>query len=377
MALFLGTAAWLGLTDAPDTPLTATTKLEVFVPLSPPPSDELAEAPGTAEAAPGESAPAGETKPAPSPAASPMGEAIVPPDKLAQPKPSPSAEPSPSQPASPAAPSVARALAAAPDPALVEPGPEGPLPKVAADGRTPWQNYARPFDRAEQRPKIAIVITNLGLNDATTDAAIQRLPGAVTLGFSPYAGTKLAQWSALARAAGHEVILSLPMEPANYPDSDPGPHTLLTSLNAEQNIERLRWMLSRFSGYVGVTNHMGARFTASAESLRPVLKELKGRGLLFLDSRAAQKSLATSVASELGLPRSANDRFLDTEAARSAIDARLAEIEQIARRKGVAVAIGYPFPVTIERLDAWAQTLEGKGIVLVPISAIVSTGAEP
>jgi hypothetical protein len=273
-------------------------------------------------------------------------------------------------------PTVAHAFSTAPDPALIEPGPDGPLPKIASDGRAPWRNYARPFDRGEQRPKIAIVITNLGLSEAATEAAIQRLPGAVTLGFSPYAGTKLAQWFELARAAGHEVILSLPMEPANYPDSDPGPHTLLTSLSAEQNIERLRWMLSRFAGYVGVTNHMGARFTTSADAMRPVLTEIKGRGLLFLDSRAAQKSVATTVASELGLPRIANDRFLDTEAARTAIDARLAEIEQIARRKGVAVAIGYPFPVTIERVEAWAKSLEGKGLALVPVSAIVTTGAE-
>lgn len=377
-AVFLGIVAWLSLDESEEAAAPTAAHVELVIPLSPPGGSAPAET--ASESKPTEGSPTGQT--AESKSGTPGAESSPSEGSASQSQPTPSKSPSPGeaqppQKAQQPAPSMARALATAPDPALVEAGPEGPLPKVAADGRTPWQNYARPFDRAEQRPKIAIVVTNLGLSDAATEAAIQRLPGAVTLGFSPYAGTKLAQWSELARSAGHEVILSLPMEPANYPDSDPGPHTLLTSLNAEQNLERLRWMLSRFAGYVGVTNHMGARFTASADALRPVLNELKGRGLLFLDSRAAQKSVATSVASELGLPRTANDRFLDTEAARAAIDARLAEIEQIARRKGVAVAIGYPFPVTIERLEAWAQTLDSKGLVLVPISAIVSTGAEP
>lgn len=260
------------------------------------------------------------------------------------------------------------------DSALVERGPEGPLPKASADGKVAWRVYARPSNPTDPRPKIAIVIANLGVSDAATEAAIQRLPGAITLAFSPYSGSKLDEWLDLSRVAGHEVLLSVPMEPINYPDSNPGPHTLLTSLMPAQNLERLRWALSRFTGYVGVTNYMGSRFSTSADSLRPVLQEIKNRGLLFLDNRSTPASVIGQVAAEINLPRAANDRFLDGQAARVAIDGKLAELELVARRQGHAVGIGFPFPVTIERVAEWANTVEDRGFVLAPVSAIASTG---
>lgn len=259
------------------------------------------------------------------------------------------------------------------DPALLEPGPHGPLPRPGPDGRVPWQVYARPFDRDDPRPRIAVVLGNLGLSDAATEAAIQQLPGAITLAFSPYAGVEVIKWIDLARAAGHEVMLDLPMEPSSYPLDDPGPHTLLTSLTPSQNLERLAWILSRFTGYVGVTDYMGSRFTTSTQSLRPILAELAARGLLFVDSRSADRSMALEIAAQVGLPRAGNDRFIDEMAARHAIDQRLKDVEALARRNGEALAMGLSYPVTIERVAVWAAGLEARGFVLAPVSAIVTT----
>ncbi len=196
------------------------------------------------------------------------------------------------------------------------------------------------------------------------------------MGFAPYA-PNLADWIAQARAAGHEVLLQIPMEPFNYPTNDPGPHTLLTSLSSEDNIGRLEWLLGRGSGYVGVTNYMGSRFTSSAGHLRPVLDVLKTRGLLFLDARVTRNSVAEQVAMDLGIPNAQSSRFLDLEASRVAIDARLFELERIAKSSGSAVGIGFPYPVTIERLAAWAQSLDEKGLALVPVSALAAETVEP
>ncbi|MCE2509588.1 MAG: divergent polysaccharide deacetylase family protein [Alphaproteobacteria bacterium] len=269
----------------------------------------------------------------------------------------------------PPIPPAALSLPPAPDPALVEESQKGPLPAIGQDGREPWQVYARPFDGTDTRPKIAIVVNWLGLSDAATEAAIQELPGGVTLAFAPYA-ENLTNWVRLARAAGHEVLLNLPMEPLNYPTNDPGPQTLLTSLSPARNLDRLEWTLSRVTGYVGVTNYMGSRFTTSSASLKPVLKALKGRGLLFLDSRSSSRSLVSEVAGEMALPWVANNRFLDNQASRVAIDAELEALEAVARSQGHAVGIGFPYPVTLERLAAWIPTLQKKGFVLAPISAI-------
>jgi polysaccharide deacetylase 2 family uncharacterized protein YibQ len=234
-----------------------------------------------------------------------------------------------------------------------------------------WQQFARPFDPNDERPRIAVVVVDLGLSNAATAAAVQNLPGAVTLSFSPYAES-LESWINLARAAGHEVLLGLPMEPANFPVRDPGPRTLLTSLSPRQNLERMDWVLGRVSGYVGVTNNMGSRFTASADALRPVLTSLRDRGLVFLDARTSPRSVAAGLATSLGLPRAINDRLIDQEAARASIDANLADIERVARETGNAVALGQPFPVTFERLNNWLPTLEGKGFALAPVTALLN-----
>jgi hypothetical protein len=265
-------------------------------------------------------------------------------------------------------------LAPAPDPALVEAGPGGPLPIIGPDGREPWQVYARPFDAADDRPRLAIVIAGLGLAAAATATSIDGLPGAVSLSFDCHA-SELPAWITRARAAGHEVLLSLPMEPADYPQQDSGPHTLLTSSSPGQNLERLDWVLSRASGYIGLTNTDGTRFTAAQESLTPILDALKKRGLLFVEGNA-EKSFAGALSVAINLPRVAGDRILDDETIRAVIDRRLVELEETARRNGAALGIGYPYPVTIERVALWAKTLEEKGIALAPVSALAAFPSE-
>ena len=256
----------------------------------------------------------------------------------------------------------------APDPALIKRTDSGPLPIIAPDGRTPLQVYARPYNEIGQQ-RIAIVVGSLGMSEATTLAAIQQLPGSMTLSFAPY-GRNLQDYVNLARAAGHEVLLQVPMEPMDYPSDDPGPHTLLTSLTIKKNLKRLDWLLGRFTGYVGVVNYMGGRFTSAEFHLLPVLETMQARGLMFLDSKASPFSVAFDVANRVGLYFASNDRVIDEVASRSAIDSRLLELEHLALDSGSAIGTGFPYPVTIERLAHWAYTTDDRGFDLVPISAL-------
>lgn len=322
-------------------------------------------------------APAGAVAPgvAEAPASAPPS--VAPPSVAgaAQP-PNLAAAPPPPPTVAPPTPPAGGGLAPAPDPALVEQSPLGPLPRVAPDGRKSWQVYARPFDNRDSRPRIAIVMSGLGLSSAATEAAIQGLPGPVSLAFQPFADG-LQQWIGLARAAGHEVLLNLPMEPVDFPANDPGPQALFVAFAPEENIERLEWALSRVSGYVGLLNHMGSRFTTSRDAMSPVMGVIRNRGLMFLDGRVSARSVATALASEMRVPRAINDRFLDArEVSRTTVDARLAELESIAEEVGVSVGIGQAFPVTIERIREWAAGLPAKGIVLAPISAVVDRQAD-
>lgn len=272
--------------------------------------------------------------------------------------------------------SSAQPLLPAPDPALVETGPSGPLPIIGRDGRQPWLVYGRPFDRADKRPRIAIVITGLGLAGDATQTAIDGLPPAVTLAFDPYA-KRLSEWVARARSAGHEVLLSLPMEPVDYPRQDPGPATLLTSLSPRDNLERLDWVLSRVSGYVGLVPMMGSRFATSQTGLLPVMDELKKRGLMFVDGRTSPQSVAGALAQSLNVPHIVADATIDADAARNAIDRQLAALETAAQRDGAALGIGFDYPVTLERVALWAKTLEAKNIALAPASALPALPGAP
>ncbi len=262
-------------------------------------------------------------------------------------------------------------LSIAHDPTLSQKGEFGLLPIISADGRKPWQVYARPFDQNDKRPRIAIVISDLGHSAAETQAAIQGLPGAVTLAFSPYV-RRLGEMIRRARTAGHEILLNVPMEPVDFPVADPGQQTLLTSLEPAQNDRRLMWALGRVTGYVGIVDHWGSRFTASSSHMLPVLAALNARGLIFLDSRASTRSATPEVARSIGLPWAISSHFIDQQASRDKIDARLHELEAIARHKGNAVGIGSPYPVTLERIAAWVNGAGRRGIALAPVSAIVA-----
>lgn len=255
------------------------------------------------------------------------------------------------------------------DPALLEVRDEAQLPIIAIDGRQPWSTYSRPFNMDDSRPRVAVLMMNLGLNQRETDAAIQLLPGAVTLSFSPYAGD-LERWIDIARTSGHEVFIDLPLEPLDFPRDDPGPSTLLTSLSTADNLNRLEWVLGRAPGYVGVTTWMGSQFTTVEDAMMPILEGLKERGLMLVDSRGSSRSIATELASSIQLPRAFSNRFLDSTPSIASIDRALADLETVAQEQRVAIGVARPLPVSIDRIQRWAGTLANKGIVLAPVSAI-------
>ncbi|MBV9519808.1 MAG: divergent polysaccharide deacetylase family protein [Hyphomicrobiales bacterium] len=262
-------------------------------------------------------------------------------------------------------------LAAAPDPRLVERSDFGPLPRIGPDGARPAQVYARPAPSpAKGRPRIAVVIGGLGLNDQTTARAITKLPGEMSLAFAPY-GTNLKAQAAKAREAGHEILLQMPMEPFDDAQNNPGPQTLTTDASGPRNLERLHWALARAPGFVGIENFLGARFTADEAALSPVLKDLAGRGLIFIDDGSSARSIISIVGPSLNLPVRRADMVIDAVPDGAKIDEALQRLETMARETGLATASGSALPVTLEHLSHWADGLAGRGIDLVPVTSTV------
>ncbi len=263
-----------------------------------------------------------------------------------------------------------RALVA--DPALIEQTDDGPLPRIADDGRTPLAAYAPPV-KPDTHPRIAIVISGLGISAKSTEAAIAGLPPGVTLAFAPYADD-VQSWVAHARGLGHEVLLEVPMEPFDFPDSDPGPHTLRSGASEDANIRKLTWSLTRFTGYAGITNLLGDRFLADEDALSPVMMFLARRGLMFFDAGSTTRSAAPGIARAVGTAYVQSVSSIDTIQTGMEIDRRLSDLEARARLTGSAAGTGYLYPVTVERVASWAKGLPGRGFVLVPASAIIGSG---
>jgi len=264
-----------------------------------------------------------------------------------------------------------RSLKPAPLAEVSEAGPYGDLPRIGSGNKKPQNVYARPVSAGiihSDMPKVAILLGGMGLNAELTKKAISKLPGEVSFAFAPYGEDLQAQVNR-ARAQGHEIMLQLPLEPFGYPASNPGPKTLMTTSDANANLDALAWHMGRFAGYTGITNYMGAKFLTDVAALRPVLAEMKKRGLIFLDDGTANRSMSAQIGKIIGLPVKAGARVIDADPAEQSIEQALADLEAEAKASGLAIGTGTGLDVTIDAVDEWSRSLAEKGILLVPVSA--------
>ncbi|NMA99232.1 MAG: divergent polysaccharide deacetylase family protein [Phyllobacteriaceae bacterium] len=257
-------------------------------------------------------------------------------------------------------------------PDLLEQTSDGDIPRMSSTGLTPFDAYKRPAEAGAlaDGPKIAIIVTGLGINEQGSLDAIDSLPNAVTLAFAPY-GRSLENTVSAARTAGHEVMLEVPMEPFDYPQNDPGPHTMLTGETPRANLDKLFWLMSRFGGYFGVINNMGARFTASAADMGPIMEEFGARGLGYIDDGSSNRSVAAQLAGANKVPYARAGTVIDANPARASILSALASLETQALSSGSAIGIISGLPISVTTVSEWAAELDAKGIALVPASVLM------
>lgn len=257
---------------------------------------------------------------------------------------------------------------AAPDPALLEPLATEPgrfMPRIAADGATAAQVYARGFDPADRRPRIGIVLAGIGRDGAAGEDAIRSLPGGITLAIAP--DTVRERLLDAARASGHELLIALAQE--RYRAEAMGDPALLSTARDPRNADGLDWALSRFGGYIGAIAgpdlRRGAAFGPAQPEETALLRSLADRGLVLVDARPGRHGLPLVWSRGV-------DLVIDEPAVRTEIDARLAELEQRARDKGSALGLAVAVrPVTVDRLAAWSRSLGAKGFALAPVSALM------
>jgi len=247
--------------------------------------------------------------------------------------------------------------------------PEVLTPLPAEEVAPPdWLKFSVADPALGRTPVIALVIDDMGIDRRRSNRVVE-LPAPLTLSFLPYA-LKIEETTSAAKIAGHELMVHVSMEPSSD-TADPGPNVLETGMSNEELNKRLEWALSRFSGFVGINNHMGSRFTKDLTGMSVVMKELKRRGLLYLDSRTTGGTVGPELAASLGVPFAERNVFLDNMNEESAVTQQLEQLEQTALKNGWAIGIGHPKDATISALKMWIPSLAEKNITLVPLTAIV------
>lgn len=247
------------------------------------------------------------------------------------------------------------------------------LQKTSAKSLPPWLRNAVPVTLDPGKPKIVIVMDDLGLNRSSSRKTVA-LPGPLTLAYMAYA-EDLERQIRSAKAAGHELMLHVPMEPRSE-SINPGPNVLLSGIPREELVKSIHWNLDQTDQVVGINNHMGSRFTSDREGMETVAGILRERGLLFLDSVTSGNTVAHIVAENAGIPFAVRNVFIDHDDDLASIRRQLKVTESLANRTGLAIAIGHPRDKTLEALEEWLPTLAERGFQLVPISSVVQTRSD-
>ncbi len=256
-----------------------------------------------------------------------------------------------------------------PLPELVEKSEFGPLPKISSSGLRPLDAYSQSSGRVGAN-RVAIVVGGLGLSQSGSKDAIAALPSSITLGFSPF-GNSLGRWVQRARQEGHEVVLQLPMEPLGYPSVNPGPHTLNSKASEGANLGNLRWSLGRMTNYPVVMNYLGAGVAGKHQIMRPLLEEIRNRGLGYVDDGTVQVSAAPQLSKEMRLPNAVANMVVDASRDSTSIRAQLKGLELLAKKRGFAIATATGFPESVEQISKWAKEAPKNGIQIVPLSNLI------
>lgn len=241
--------------------------------------------------------------------------------------------------------------------------------RPAARPAMPAKAPARVPEGTPARPAVALLLDDFG-HALDPIARTLALPAPVAMAFLPYPA-RTAEGAALARAAGREVLLHLPMQPRD-PGVDPGPVVLRVDMDAPALLRTLDAALAAVPGTVGVNNHMGSLFTADRRGMEVVMEALAGRGLWFVDSRTTPDSVAVEAAGRFGVPVAVRDVFIDNEQDVAAVLARLDEAERVARRRGAALAIGHPHPATLAALERWIPQARRRGVVFWTVARYIA-----
>jgi polysaccharide deacetylase 2 family uncharacterized protein YibQ len=267
-------------------------------------------------------------------------------------------------------PQAAAGLPKAPIPGLTRESAFGPVPSKSAGSAL--KAYRRPFARQAGKQPVSIIVGGLGVNRGLTQDAIETLPADVTLSFAAHS-IGLQEWVDAARADGHEVLIEIPMESANFDLAEPGADKALrVTVPPAENGRRLDWMMARAQGYAGLINFNGELFLNRTDAAATYMDRLSKTGVgFFTDGDFATPTLP-SLARSMRQPFKTGHGLIDPEPIPRIISARLNGLSQTARSGSHPVGVGFAYSETISEVQAWIATLDGQNLQLAPATSALN-----
>jgi len=261
------------------------------------------------------------------------------------------------------------ALVPAPISGLSKISAYGRVPAINAAGLTPLSAYKRPHSATSGKRPVSVIIGGLGVNRGLTTQAINELPADVTLAFAAHA-PGLQNWINQARAKGHEVLIELPMESADFNAAEPGAdRALMANRNAAANQRNLDWLLSRAQGYFGVTNYNGDMFLTRADVAAPILDKLAKSGLSFVSDGSVNAPSLSALSTSARLPFAKGYNLIDPQQDAALIQNELSKLSVQAKSTDGTIGVGFAYPETLTAVKNWANGLDNQGLALAPASS--------
>ncbi|MDT8395950.1 MAG: divergent polysaccharide deacetylase family protein [bacterium] len=255
-------------------------------------------------------------------------------------------------------------------------GPPGrkpaPVPKKVS---VPMPPPDIPMDMPRDVKVVAVIIDDLGHNPQAARPFLE-MSYPVALSLLPDRPFSKAIAEEVV-ASGKTLLLHQPMEPAGYPDTDPGPGAILIDQDPEQIRQILERNVGSIPGVVGINNHMGSRATTDPVIMEAVLGFVRERGFFFIDSRTTADTIGFTMAREKGLKTAERDVFLDNDPDPAAIDRRVRELLDLADRRGWAIGIGHASTQTAAALERMARTAREREILWISLESLITCYADP
>lgn len=249
----------------------------------------------------------------------------------------------------------------------------GRAPIKGPNGQTALNSYNRPFKSPNSTggtgsKPVSIIIGGLGINRSVTQQAIDILPPDITLSFAAHA-TGLQDWINRARQAGHEVMIEIPMDSAQFNPAEKGADkALLINNPAAENLRNMEWLLSRGQGYFGVINYNGDNFLTRADISAPILNKLADSGVGFITDGAFSTPSLSALSGSIGLPYKQGFGLIDPEPNAEIIAGQLSNLASAAASGAKPIGVGFAYPQTLEAVASWAADLGQQGLILAPAS---------